>query len=110
MRCLKLMLAFLLFGSASWAQQRPIDGKVLRKDNRQPLAGVTVETKKQTVITDEKGNFSLVAQPGETYSVSFIGFKKITVGGNVQVPFEQNFAAGQTEAKTRGMLHVSFSL
>jgi len=39
-----------------------------------------------------------------------IGFKKITVGGNVQVPFEQNFAAGQTEAKTRGMLHVSFSL
>lgn len=90
MRCLKLMLAFLLFGSVSWAQQRPIDGKVLRKDNRQPLAGVTVETKKQTVITDEKGNFSLTAQPGETYSVSFIGFKKITatVPANGEISLE----------------------
>ena len=39
-----------------------------------------------------------------------VGFKKITIGGNVQLPFSQDFAAGQTEAKTRAMVHVSFSL
>jgi len=39
-----------------------------------------------------------------------IGFKKITIGGNVQLPFSQDFAAGQTEAKTRAMIHMSFSL
>ncbi|HNP22578.1 MAG TPA: hypothetical protein PKM63_13670 [Panacibacter sp.] len=38
-----------------------------------------------------------------------LGFKTITVGANVQLPFSQNFAEGQTEAKTRAMLHMSFS-
>lgn len=37
------------------------------------------------------------------------GFKKITIGANVQLPFSQNFAAGQTDAKTRMMVHASFS-
>src|ERR1044071_8714349 len=78
MRCLRLLFALLLLGITSWAQQRSVSGKVLRKDNQQPLAGVTIETKKQTVITDGNGNFSLIAEPGETYAVSFVGFKKIT--------------------------------
>ena len=36
-------------------------------------------------------------------------YKKINMGANVQLPFAQNFAAGQTTAKTRGMVHVTFS-
>jgi hypothetical protein len=39
-----------------------------------------------------------------------LGLKKITIGANVQLPFSQDFAAGQTEAKTRAMVHMSFSL
>lgn len=38
------------------------------------------------------------------------GIRKITIGANVQIPFNQDFAAGQTEAKTRMMVHVSFTL
>lgn len=38
-----------------------------------------------------------------------ISFKTITIGGNVQLPFSQNFAEGQTEAKTRAMMHMTFS-
>ncbi|QEC69644.1 hypothetical protein FRZ67_20920 [Panacibacter ginsenosidivorans] len=38
-----------------------------------------------------------------------LGLRKITIGGNVQLPFSQSFAAGQTEAKTRAMIHMSFS-
>lgn len=38
-----------------------------------------------------------------------VGYKMINVGTNVQLPFAQNFAEGQTVAKTRGMVHVTFS-
>lgn len=37
-----------------------------------------------------------------------LGFGKMTVGANVQIPFAQNFAEGQTSAKTRAMVHMSF--
>ncbi len=38
------------------------------------------------------------------------GFKSITVGANLQLPLGQNFSSGQTELKTKGMVHVTFSL
>jgi hypothetical protein len=33
----------------------------------------------------------------------------INIGANVQLPFTQDFAEGQTVAKTRCMVHVTFS-
>lgn len=39
-----------------------------------------------------------------------VNFRKFTLGGNVQLPISQNFAGGQTEAKVRGMLHLTFTL
>jgi len=39
-----------------------------------------------------------------------VGFGKVTVGGNIQLPVAQNFAGGQTESKLQGMLHVAFAL
>lgn len=39
-----------------------------------------------------------------------VGFGKVTVGGNIQMPVAQNFAIGQTESKLQGMLHVAFAL
>ena len=53
---------------------------------------------------DETGGYLAMAATGAEVS-----FKSITVGANVQLPFSQSFAHGQTEAKTRGMLHVSFT-
>jgi hypothetical protein len=53
---------------------------------------------------EETGGYLAMAATGAEFSVN-----NITIGANVQVPFSQNFAHGQTEAKTRGMLHVSFS-
>jgi hypothetical protein len=38
-----------------------------------------------------------------------ISFNKITVGFNAQLPIAQNFAESQTNAKVKGMAHVSFA-
>ena len=39
-----------------------------------------------------------------------IGFQKMALGFNVQLPLAQNFAEKQTESKVKGMLNVSFAL
>ncbi|MGE5105948.1 MAG: transporter [Sphingobacteriales bacterium] len=38
-----------------------------------------------------------------------VGFNKISVGANIQLPFAQDFASGQTKLSSRGMIHLSFS-
>ncbi|MFM6925594.1 MAG: hypothetical protein ACKOU7_08835 [Ferruginibacter sp.] len=37
------------------------------------------------------------------------GYKKFTVGTNLQLPLSQDFASGQTEVKLKGMLHITYS-
>jgi hypothetical protein len=39
-----------------------------------------------------------------------IGFNKVTIGLNTQLPVSQNFADGQTKSKVTGMFHISFSI
>ncbi|MEI7964214.1 MAG: hypothetical protein WCH29_03535 [Chitinophagaceae bacterium] len=39
-----------------------------------------------------------------------LSYKKLTVGASIQLPLSQNFSNGQTELKSKGMLHVTFSL
>ncbi len=55
-----------------------------------------------------------VAQTGGYAGLGSVGLElgmgKITVGGNLQAPVAQNFANGQTQSKTRGMLHVTVAL
>jgi len=78
------------------------------KTNIIPNAGIAYETTatntldKQTVA--QTGGNLVAASAGLE-----IGFKKFTVGGNIQIPVTQNYAAGQTDLKTRGMMHVTFS-
>jgi hypothetical protein len=38
-----------------------------------------------------------------------LNFNKFTIGGNVQLPISQNFGGGQTTAKERGILHLTYS-
>jgi hypothetical protein len=73
-----------------------------------PNAGLLYETTaanqldKQTIA--QTGGHLFAAAAGIE-----VGYKKITVGGNVQLPVMQNFSEGQTNLHMKAMLHVSFS-
>jgi hypothetical protein len=54
---------------------------------------------------DETGGYVTIAATGVE-----INYKKIAIGTNIQMPFSQNYAHGQTQLKFRGMLHLSITL
>jgi hypothetical protein len=58
-------------------------------------------------------NKSSVEQTGGNVALAAAGLEinrgNVTVGANVQLPFSQNFAEGQTEAKTRGLIHATLT-
>jgi TonB-dependent starch-binding outer membrane protein SusC len=73
--CYSLIL-FLFFSFSLFAQS-PVKGKVL--DNAGvPLNGVSVAVKGQTrgTITNEAGEFSIPANPGEVLEFSMVGYEK----------------------------------
>ena len=53
---------------------------------------------------DETGGYVTLASAGLE-----INYHNITVGTNLQLPFAQEFAHGQTEAKTRGLVHITYA-
>jgi hypothetical protein len=57
---------------------------------------------KQTIA--QTGGHLLSAAAGVELNI-----KRITIGGNLQLPLQQNFSAGQTDLKLKAMAHVSFS-
>lgn len=81
----KILLLFLVLicitMSNIYAQSRKISGKVIGADDGAPIPGVSITVKgtNRGVITDSNGQFFLQASPGETLTVSFIGFVTQTV-------------------------------
>ena len=73
-----------------------------------PNAGVLYEHTNANHLNNTKvdltGGYVALAVTGAELS-----YKKINIGANVQLPFAQDFAEGQTVAKTRGMMHLTFS-
>jgi hypothetical protein len=73
-----------------------------------PNAGVLFET-----TTANKLNKQIIAQTGGHLFAAAagleLGFNKVTVGANIQLPLSQNFSARQTDMKIKGMAHISFS-
>ena len=73
-----------------------------------PNAGLLYENTAANTITKQT-----IAQTGGSLLAAAAGleinFNKFSVGGNIQLPLGQHYAAGQTDLKTRGMLHVTFS-
>ena len=70
-------MAFLV--TASFAQQKKVTGVVTDKKTHSPLAGVTVQSKKQMVTTDTSGRFSITTAVGETLVFSYVGMKALNV-------------------------------
>ena len=100
MRKLFFLLPLLLLGIFSFAQQKTITGTVTGKTDKSPLAGVTVQAKNKTVLTDATGKFSIEASPGDDLTFSYVGMKPVTIkianaDQNLKVEMEEGVKEGE---------------
>ena len=79
MKKLFFILPLLLLAIFSIAQQKTITGLVTGTQDKTPLAGVSVQTKNKTVITDASGKFSITASAGDNLNFSYVGMKPVTI-------------------------------
>ena len=92
---MKRLLTFLaiLLTIHGWGQTRIISGVVTGKDNGAPLAGVTVQGRSNTAVTDSTGHFSIRASAGDILTFSFVGMSakmvKVTSTSTMTVVLEQ---------------------
>ena len=77
MKKLQILLPMLLMAFFSFAQQKTITGTVTGKTDKSPLAGVSVQSKSKTALTDASGKFSIEASPGDNLSFSYVGMKPV---------------------------------
>ncbi|WP_128331012.1 SusC/RagA family TonB-linked outer membrane protein [Apibacter sp. HY039] len=79
-----LGFSFVFLSSIVWAQMKTITGKVLGVDGTpQSDVSVTIQGTTQSVYTDETGQFSIEAEPGQTIEIaSFNDEKSSFVVGN----------------------------
>lgn len=91
MKKLFFLLSFLLLAIFSFAQQKTITGTVSSKADKAPLAGVSVQTKNRTVLTDNAGKFSIEASAGDDLTFSYVGSIPVTIkvtGDNLNLTVE----------------------
>lgn len=72
-----LTLTLLLIATTCFAQQKKITGRVVSQSTTEPLQGVTVSGKSQTVVTDSSGRFIISAAAGETLTLSYVGMSML---------------------------------
>jgi len=97
MRKLLLLMPLLMLVTCMYAQQKTITGIVTGKTSKEPLQGVTIQTKNKTVTTDANGKFSVDASTGETITFSFVGMiaqsiKVTGATGNLNLVMEETGA------------------
>ncbi|HWI90696.1 MAG TPA: TonB-dependent receptor [Flavisolibacter sp.] len=87
MRKLHLLLAMLMLTMSVLAQQKTITGTVINKSTNQPVEGATVQSKKNSAVTDQGGKFTIQATVGETITVTHIGMspQSFRVGNGTQI-------------------------
>ena len=92
------------FTAGSIAYYRIAKNKTTITPNAGLLYEHTEANKLANKIVDETGGYLLSSSAGVEINVG-----KITVGGNFQLPLQQNFANAQTNTQIKGMLHVTFA-
>lgn len=72
-----LILLTNLLSSSSVFSQQTIQGKIVDRQDQQPIADATVSIKGQSTnaITDKSGNFSIGANTNQTLLVSAVGYR-----------------------------------
>ena len=91
-----LCATFLLWSGCLWAQSTlNVSGTVVSKSDNLPIIGASVvETDKATngVATDIDGNFHLSVPDGASVTISYIGYKSVTLkaAAQMQVALEEN--------------------
>ena len=79
MRKILCLLPLMLMAMCALAQQKSITGIVTEKATQAPVAGVSVQGKTKTAITDAAGKFTIDASIGETITISYVGKKPVVV-------------------------------
>lgn len=91
--CLTI-IAILLTGLTSLAQQRKVTGTVTEKSTGAPLPGVSVQATNHSVISDSTGRFSIQAAANEILTFTYIGMKpamaKVPASGDLQVALDKD--------------------
>ncbi len=87
MNAIKRLFLFslvMIFSLSSLAQQRTITGNVSNAEDTQPMIGVSVSVmgSDKSTLTDESGNFTILAATGQKLQFSYVGYsnKEVTVG------------------------------
>lgn len=75
-----LSVLLLFFFGTAFSQSRIIKGRV-SDENDQPLIGVSIKVSPaaESTSSDAKGNFSVMAKPGDTLVCTYIGYKTARV-------------------------------
>ncbi len=94
--CALLGIMTMLSGLQLSAQQKTITGKVLDAENN-PVVGVTVTIKGQdrATLTKDKGDFSILASPGDILVFTSVGYEMATatVRGGIAIKITMTAAA-----------------
>ena len=75
-----LLLLFICVGIYANAQKLAVAGSVNSLETGKPLSGVSIRTSQQeAAVTNEKGDFSIQAQQGDSFTFSYVGYQQQTI-------------------------------
>jgi iron complex outermembrane receptor protein len=98
MRTIQLLLMLFFWGTASMAQQKTYSGTV-RDEAGKPMNGATISVKgtKTSRLTNESGQFTIQAAPGNVLEISFSGYETGTINLGAETTVSLRLKPGSGE-------------